>query len=295
MDIYRTPEERFLNLPDYPFAPHEVSVNGLRMHYLDEGAGDPVLMLHGEPTWSFLYRKMIPLIAQHHRALAPDYIGFGKSDKPTDDAYYTFANHYANLAAFVTALDLTRITLVMQDWGGPLGLRLATQQPERIARLVILNTGLLSGEETSFTRGLLRWIERSQEILAGSIGELMKRGGNMSDEVARGYDAPFPNRESKAGARRFPLIIPRTPTDAGGPEMIETRASLSRWDKPTLVMFGDADRVFPPSVAEGFMQLIPNAEGPILIKGAGHYVQEEAGAELAKNILEFMARLRRNA
>ncbi|MBI1802603.1 MAG: alpha/beta fold hydrolase [Chloroflexi bacterium] len=293
MDIYRTPEERFRDLPDYPFAPHTLDLDGLRMHTVDEGQGDPVLMLHGEPTWSFLYRKMITPIAAKHRAVAPDYIGFGKSDKPTDDAYYTFAHHFANLEAFARALDLNRITLVMQDWGGPLGLHFATRHPERIARLVILNTGLLSGAEASFTRGLRIWIERSQKILEGSIGEMMRRApvsGPLSDEVARGYDAPFPNRESKAGARRFPLMIPQSPADPGGPEMIETRDALSRWNKPTLVMFSDSDRVFPPSVAEGFIQLIPNAEGPILIKGAGHYVQEEAGEELARHILDFMDR-----
>ncbi len=288
MDIYRTPEERFHNLPQFPFDPHYLTVNGLRMHYVDEGRGEPVLMLHGEPTWSFLYRKMIPPIAQQYRAIAPDYIGFGKSDKPTDDAYYTFANHYANLEAFVNTLGLNRMTLVMQDWGGPLGLHFATLHPERIARLVILNTGLLSGTAESFTPGLLRWIERSQQILEGSIGDMMKRGGSMSDEVARGYDAPFPTRESKAGARRFPLMIPRSPNDPGGPEMMETHAALSRWDRPTLVMFGENDRVFPPAVAEAFVKLIPGAEGPALIKGAGHFVQEDAGEELAKHILEFL-------
>jgi len=293
MNVFRTPDERFINLPDYPFAPHYVVVNGLRMHYVDEGAGDPVLMLHGEPTWSFLYRKMIPIIAQQYRTVAPDYIGFGKSDKPTDDAYYTFAHHYANLAVFVHVLDLNRITLVVQDWGGPLGLRFATQHPERIARLVILNTGLLSGEATSLTPGLRRWIEVSQHMLEKPISGLMWRSFltfRANDEVLRGYDAPFPTQESKAGARRFPLIIPHSPSEPGGAEMIETREALSRWDKPTLVIFSDHDVVFPLSVAESFVKLIPNAEGPIVIKGSGHFLQEEAGEELAQHILEFMAR-----
>lgn len=299
MDVFRTPAERFANLPDYPFAPHYVTVNDLRMHYVDEGQGDPVLMLHGEPTWSYLYRNMIPLIAAQQRAIAPDYIGFGKSDKPTDDAYYTFASHYANLAAFVTTLDLQRITLVVQDWGGPLGLYLATQQPERIARLVIMNTGLLSGEATTVNPALVRWIERSQEILEGPMSWLMGRSFltlKITDELARAYDAPFPNRESKAGARRFPLMIPRTPSDAGAREMLETREALSRWHKPTLVMFSDGDRNFPPTVAESFAQLIPHplkgtyAQGPIIIQGPGHFLQEEAGEELARHILEFMAK-----
>ncbi len=299
MNIFRTPDERFLNLPDYPFTPHYLEVNGLRMHTVDEGHGDPVLMLHGEPTWSFLYRKLIPPIAQKFRAVAPDYIGFGKSDKPTDDAYYTFANHYANLVAFVNALNpstgsglgLQRITLVVQDWGGPLGLRLATQHPDRIARLVIMNTGLLDGNAASINPALLRWIERSPQIIEGPISWLMGRSCltvQLSDDIARAYDAPFPNHESKAGARRFPLMIPRAPTDPGGAEMMETRAALAHWDKPTLVMFSDGDRNFPPAVAEGFVKLIPHAVGPLIIKGPGHFLQEEAGAALAQHILEFM-------
>ncbi|MEP7199249.1 MAG: haloalkane dehalogenase [Chloroflexota bacterium] len=293
MNIFRTPDDRFADLPDYPFAPHYVESNGLRMHTVDEGEGDPVLLLHGEPTWSFLYRKMIPIIAPSQRAVAPDYIGFGKSDKPTDDAYYTFANHYAHLAAFVAALNLTRITLVVQDWGGPLGLRLATQQPDRIARLVIMNTGLLDGSADAMNPALLRWIERSQQILEGDVSWLMARSFltlQASPEVLRAYDAPFPNRESKAGARRFPLMIPRTPDDPGGREMLETRAALSRWDKPTLVLFSDGDRNFSPAVADGFVRLIPNAQGPIIIKGPGHFLQEEAGQEIAKQIMEFVAR-----
>jgi haloalkane dehalogenase len=293
MNVFRTPAERFEHLPEYPFAPHYVDVNDLRMHYVDEGAGDPVLLLHGEPTWSYLYRKMIPPIAAQQRAIALDYIGFGKSDKPTDDAYYTFASHYANLVAFVTALDLQRITLVVQDWGGPLGLRFATQHPERIARLVIMNTGLLSGEATTVNPALERWIERSQEILEGPVSWLMGRSFltlKITDELARAYDAPFPNRESKAGARRFPLMIPRAPSDAGAQEMLETRDALSRWQKPTLVMFSDGDRNFPPAVAESFVQLIPKAQGPIIIKGPGHFLQEEAGETLAQHILEFIAK-----
>ncbi len=294
MDIFRTPEERFLDLVGYPFTPHYVDVNGVRMHYVDEGRGDPVLLLHGEPTWSFLYRKMIPPLAERYRVLAPDYIGFGKSDKPTDDAYYTFAQHYANLAALIAALDrLERITLVVQDWGGPLGLRLATQQPGRFSRLVILNTGLLSGDADAFTPGLLRWIEVSPYMIDKPISELMRRSFvsvMAGDDVLRGYDAPFPNRESRAGARRFPLIIPRSTADPGAREMIETREALSRWPKPTLVMFGERDAVFPPAVAEGLVKLIPRAEGPLFVQGAGHYVQEEAGDALAQHMLEFMSR-----
>ena len=294
MDIVRTPDERFRDLPGYPFAPHYVDVGGLRMHYVDEGQGEPILLLHGEPTWSFLYRKLIPPLASRYRVLAPDYIGFGKSDKPADDDWYTFAQHAANLDAFVAALGpLAPLTLVVQDWGGPLGLRLVARQPERIARLVILNTGLLSGESTAFSPGLLRWIEVSPYMLEKPVSELMRRSFvriQAGADVLRGYDAPFPTRESKAGARRFPLIIPRSTADPGAREMIETREALRHWQKPALVIFGDSDPVFPPAVAEDFARLIPNAEGPLFARGAGHYVPEEAGDELAAHILEYMAR-----
>jgi len=293
VEIYRTPDERFLNLPDYPFGPRYVFVNGLRMHYVDEGQGEPVLMLHGEPTWSFLYRKMIPLIARRHRAVAPDYIGFGKSDKPVDDAYYTFANHYSNLEAFIHALDLTHITLVVQDWGGPLGLYYAAQHPERVARLVIMNTGLLSGQTETVNPALKRWIERSQQILEGDVSWLMGRSFltiQQTPEMARAYDAPFPNRESKAGASRFQLMIPLSPDDPGASEMLETGAALAKWYKPALVMFSDGDRNFPPAVAEAFARLLPRADEPVIIKGPWHFLQEEAGEELAKRILDFIAR-----
>jgi haloalkane dehalogenase len=293
-DVYRTPDERFRDLDGYPFTARYLQVHGMRMHYVDEGSGDPVLMLHGEPTWSYLYRKMIPAIAAKHRAVVPDYIGFGKSDKWIDDANYTFASHYNALEAFVGALGLRGITLVMQDWGGPLGLRLATQHPERIARLVIMNTGLFSGHPGTISSGLQQWRDNSQRVIeALSPGEILRRSmraTELSEEVVRGYDAPFPNRESKAGPRRFPLMIPQCPDDPGGREMKETREALATWDKPTLVMFSDGDVVFPPAEAERFVESIPNAEGPKIIAGPGHFLQEEAGEQLAEEILAFVGR-----
>lgn len=293
-DIYRTPEERFRDLDGYSFVPHYLQVHGMRMHYVDEGSGDPVLMLHGEPTWSYLYRKMIPPIAAKHRAIAPDYIGFGKSDKWIDDAKYTFASHYTVLEAFVGALGLRDITLVMQDWGGPLGLRLATQHPERIARLVIMNTALFSGHPGSISPGLRQWRDNSQAIIENlSPGEILRRSmraTELSEEAVRAYDAPFPDRESKAGPRRFPLMIPQGPDDPGAREMVETSRALAKWDKPTLVMFSDQDVVFPLAAAERFVELIPNAEGPKVIAGPGHFLQEEAAEQLAQEILAFIDR-----
>ena len=290
--IFRTPDERFRDLPAYPFAPRYVDVNGVRMHYVDEGRGDPVLMLHGEPTWSYLYRKMIPTIAAQHRAVAPDYVGFGRSDKWLDEARYTFASHYANLEAFVQALDLRRITVVVQDWGGPLGLRLATQHPDRMARLVILNTGIFSGHG-AVSQGLQNWIDNSAAILDRlSPGDLVRRSmqsNQMTDDEVRAYDAPFPDRESKAGVRRFPRMIPLQPGDPGSREMEETREALRSWAKPSLVMFSDSDLIFTREGARRFVNLIPGARGPIVIKGPGHFLQEERGEELAAHILEFMA------
>ena len=290
--VFRTPDDRFRDLPGYPFVPHYVEVNSVRMHYVDGGRGDPVLMLHGEPTWSYLYRKMVPPIAAQHRAVALDYVGFGKSDKWLDESRYTFASHFSNLEGFVQALDLRRITLVVQDWGGPLGLRLATQHPDRMARLVILNTGLFSGRG-AVSPGLQNWIEGSAAILDRlSPGELVRRSmrsKEMSDDEARAYDAPFPDRESLAGVRRFPRMIPLSAEDPGAREMEETREALRSWSKPCLVMFSDSDPVFPPEGARRFVDLIPGAQGPTVIQGPGHFLQEERGEELAAHILEFMA------
>ena len=291
--VFRTPDERFRDLPGYPFAPHYVEVGGVRMHYVDGGVGDPVLMLHGEPTWSYLYRKMIPPIAAAHRAVAPDYVGFGRSDKWLDDERYTFASHFANLEAFVEALDLRRITLVMQDWGGPLGLRLATQHPDRVARLLILNTGLFSGRGGAASKGLHDWINNSAAILERlSPGELLRRSMRsvqMGDDEVRAYDAPFPNRESLAGVRRFPRMIALQPGDPGAREMAEAHEALRSWKKPALVMFSDSDPIFTLEQARRFVDLIPVARGPVVIQGPGHFLQEEAGPELARHILEFMA------
>jgi haloalkane dehalogenase len=289
--VYRTPDDRFSGLPDFPFAPHYVEIEELRTHYLDEGRGEPMLLLHGEPTWSFLYRRMIPFLSSRFRCIAPDYIGFGRSDKLTRVGSYSFGFHYERLERFVDALGLSGLTLVMQDWGGPLGLRYATMHRDRVARLVILNTDLLSGEAATLSPGLLKWREYAERTPDLPVGQIIKRSvvdrGALSDDVVAAYDAPFPTLESKAGARAFPALIPTTPDAPGAAAIAATRAALASWDKPALVCFSDSDPVFLPAVGEALAGLIPGA-GFSLIRGAGHFLQEEKGPEISAEILAFV-------
>ncbi len=290
MAVYRTADERFRDLPGYPFQPHYVEIVGMRVHYVDEGQGPPVLMLHGEPTWSYLYRKMIPPIARRYRAVAPDYVGFGRSDKWTEVEKYTFDAHYRVVEGFIEALDLRDITIVVQDWGGPLGLRFATQHPERMARLVILNTGLFTGAVVT-SEGLRDWREYAARTPDLAVGLIVQRALHNRDlateDVVRAYDAPFPNPESKAGARAFPAIIPTSAEEPGAREMTETLGALARWDKPALVMFSDQDPIFPVAAGRRFQQLIPGAQFKV-IEGAGHFLQEEKGEAIATEMLSFM-------
>jgi haloalkane dehalogenase len=290
VSIYRTPPERFEGLPEFPFTPHFVDQDGLRMHYLDEGAGDPMLCLHGEPTWSYLYRKMIPGLATAARVIAPDYFGFGRSDKPTDIGWYTFDRQCASIVRLVEELDLRRLTLVMQDWGGPIGLRLAVEQPDRVARLVILNTGVSGGRPPSET-----WL-RFRDLVRTAGGEfqpgrLIRRGAvrGLTEDIENAYDAPFPTPESKAGALAFAELVPTEPEHPNTAPLLAIRDALRTWDKPALVLFGDSDPIFAPEVAHAISRLIPGALPAELVPNAGHYVQEDAGEELAARVVEFLA------
>ena len=290
MNVYRTSEERFERLPDFPFAPHYLDQDDLRMHYLDEGPGDPVLCLHGEPTWSFLYRRMVPALARIARVVAPDYFGFGRSDKPTDVEWYSFDRHYGSILRLVEELDLRRLTVVVQDWGGPIGLRLAVERRERVDRLVIMNTGIGGGRPPSET-----WL-RFRELVrtAGSgfrPGRLIRRSvvRGLKEEVAAAYDAPFPVPESKAGILAFPEHVPAEPEHPNTAPLTAIRDALRSWEKPALVLFGDSDPIFVPRVAERLAELIPGALPAELIANAGHFVQEDAGEEAAARIVEFLA------
>jgi haloalkane dehalogenase len=290
MSVYRTPEDRFTALADFPFEPHYYDdQDGLRMHHVDEGEGDPVLCLHGEPTWSYLYRKMIPGLSRVARVVAPDYFGFGRSDKPTGRDWYSFDRHYGSILALVERLGLRGLTVVVQDWGGPIGMRLAVEQPERVARLVILNTGVGGGRAPNDV-----WL-RFREVVRAAGGEfqpgrLIRRAcvRGLSDEAMAGYDAPFPTPESKAGPLMFPEQVPTEPEHPNTAPLLAIRETLKAWEKPTLVLFGEADPIFPPPVAERIAELIPGALPAETIPNAGHFVQEDAGEEVAARIVRFL-------
>ena len=294
MEILRTPEERFSDLPGYSFEPHYVEVDGLRIHYVDEGPGDaePVLMMHGEPSWSYLYRKMIPVItAAGYRALAPDLVGFGRSDKPARREDYTYQRHVDWMRGFLEALDLKGITLVGQDWGGLIGLRLAAEHEERFARIVAANTGLPTGDIT-MGEAFLRWQRYSQSVPVFHAGGIVKGGcvSELSAEVIAAYDAPFPDDSYKAGARQFPLLVPTTPDDPAAVPNRKAWEVLSRWEKPFLTAFSDSDPV-TRGADRLFKQVIPGAKDQphTTIAGAGHFLQEDKGEELAQVVVDFMA------
>jgi haloalkane dehalogenase len=289
IDAYRTPDERFAALPGYGFAPRYVEQDGLRMHYVDEGEGAPVLLLHGEPTWAFLYRKAIRELAPVARCIAPDYFGFGRSDKPAERAWYSYDGHSASLERLVDELDLRDVTVVMQDWGGPLGMRLAVERPDRVSRLVIMNTGILAGRPPSDVWLRFRDLVRSA---GGDFqpGRLIRTTctTELTDDVVAAYDAPFPAPESKTGALMFPELVPTEPDHPSAAAMLDVRDRLRSWDGPALVFFGDSDPIFSPRVAERIAELIPGAELQDPIPGAGHFLQEDAGEEVGRRIAAWL-------
>ena len=290
MDVYRTPDERFAGLPGYGFEPGYVEQDGLRMHYVEEGLGAPVLLLHGEPTWAFLYRKMIPSISRVARVVAPDYFGFGRSDKPTRIEDYSYDFHYGSIERLADELDLRDATVVVQDWGGPVGLRLAVEHPERVARLVILNTGIGAGRAPSPEwlrfRAFMRRV--GNEIVPGQLLRL-SCVTELADDVVEAYNAPFPTPESKAGVVAFPELVPTEADHPSAARMLEVRAALERWEKPALVLFSDSDPIFSPAAAERLAARIPGAGPAEIVAGAGHFLQEEKGEEIADRILRFLA------
>ncbi len=288
--VLRTPDERFTNLPGYPFEPNFVDINGYRMHYVDEGAGNPVLMLHGEPSWSYLYRKMIPPVAEAgNRVIAPDLIGFGKSDKPMDIAVHTYAMHVAAITEFITELDLNNITLVCQDWGSLIGLRVAAENPERFARIVLANGALPNGEP-NMSEAFMNWraqAARMQEAGDMPVGRIV--GRNHGEEVIAAYDAPFPDGSYKAGPLAMPLLVPISPDD---PAAAANRAAwdvLRSWEKPFLTAFSDGDPITGGGDAI-FQRLVPGAQGQkhTTIEGGGHFLQEDRGEDLAEVVVQFI-------
>jgi len=295
MEILRTADERFGNLPGYSFEPHYVEVDGLRIHYVDEGSREagPVLMMHGEPSWSYLYRKMIPIItAAGYRAIAPDLVGFGRSDKPAQREDYTYQRHVDWMRGVLEALDLKGITLVGQDWGGLIGLRLAAEHEERFARVVAANTGLPTGDIT-MGEAFLRWQRYSQSVPVFHAGGIVKGGcvSELPPEVIAAYDVPFLDDSYKAGARQFPLLVPTTPDDPAAAPNRKAWKVLSRWEKPFLTAFSDSDPV-TQGADRLFRQVIPGAKGQphTTIVGAGHFLQEDKGEELAQVVVDFIVR-----
>jgi len=295
MKVLRTPGQRFVDLPGYPFAPNFVEIDGLRIHYVDEGTGDDevVLMLHGEPSWSYLYRKMIPPITTAgFRAIAPDLIGFGKSDKPAERSAYTYQKHIDWMASFLRTLDLQNITLVCQDWGGLIGLRLAVKHEARFKRIVVANTFLPTGHH-KFPETFLKWQHYSQTTETFNIGRIVN-GGCVSDlpaEIMAAYDAPFPDESYKAGARQFPAIVPMTPDDPQAVQNGKAWQVLRKWRKPFLTAFSDSDVMFRGG-DWAFRENIPGARGQnhTTIEGAGHFLQEDKGEVLAQVVIDFITR-----
>jgi haloalkane dehalogenase len=288
MDLFRTPDERFSDLPGYDFEPHYSDVGGLRMHYVDEGSGPPVVCFHGEPTWAYLYRKIArPLIDAGQRFVAVDMPGFGRSDKPTDRDWYTYDRHVGHVTRVLDGLDLHDVTVVVQDWGGGVGLRWAVEHGDRVARLVIMNTGLFTGR---VSKGFMNWrnfAERNPDLPIGFIIESATTT-DLDPAVKAAYEAPFPNAESKAGAAQFPLLVPLSADAPGAAEMGAVGDELSRWEKPALVAFSDSDPVFPyPKAGQVFVDLIPGATEQVKIEGAAHFLQEDRGEQIAEEILRL--------
>ncbi len=299
MKALRTPDERFASLPGYPFEPHYVDIpdgegGTLRMHYIDEGPRDanPVLLLHGEPSWSYLYRKMIPpIVAAGHRVIAPDLIGFGRSDKPSEHSDYTFQTHMDWLTSFLTQLDLKHITYFGQDWGAVLGLRLAAEHTDRYDRIVIGNGGLPTGDRPA-NDAFMRWQKFSQTSPVFPIGKLIQ-GATVTElppEVEAAYDAPFPDDTYKAGARIFPSLVPTTPEDPAAPPNRKAWETLQKWEKPFLTCFSDSDPVTKGG-ERNLQTRIPGAQGQphVMIEGGGHFLQEDKGEQLAKLVVDFIA------
>jgi haloalkane dehalogenase len=299
MEARRTPDARFDDLPGYPFAPHYAEVadgesGTLRMHYVDEGPPDaPVaLLLHGEPSWSYLYRKMIPVLTGAGlRAVAPDLVGFGRSDKPTERTDYTYERHVEWMRALLfDELDLGGITLVCQDWGGLIGLRLVGEHPDRFARVVAANTFLPTGDR-DLGEAFFAWQRFSQDVEQFPVGPIVNGGctTDLAPEVIAAYDAPFPDETYKEGARQFPLLVPSTPDDPAAEPNRRAWKTLRQWDKPFLTAFSDSDPI--TAGAERVLQSdIPGASGQAhtTIAGGGHFLQEDRGEELAAAVVEFV-------
>jgi haloalkane dehalogenase len=289
VQAYRTPDERFAGLPDWPYAPRYSQQDQLRLHYVDEGDGEPVLLLHGEPTWGFLYRRLVPVLAGGARVVVPDYFGFGRSDKPLRIEDYTYDFHFRSIERLLDELALARLTVVVQDWGGPIGLRLAVERPELVERLVLLNTGVGAGRAPSPEWLRFRdFVRRVGDELVASRLIALSCVSSPAETVRAAYDAPFPAPEAKAGMLAFPELVPTELDHPSAEAMLRVREGLKRWQKPALVLFSDSDPIFSSRHAERLAALIPGAAPAEIVAEAGHFLQEDKGEEIAGRIVRFL-------
>ena len=299
MKLLRTPDERFKNLPDFPFKPHYIEVDGIRIHYVDEGSNDEeiILLMHGEPSWSFLYRHMIPpLVKAGFRCVVPDLIGFGRSDKPMEQGDHTYAKHVEWMTKWMVSLDLKNMTLFCQDWGSLIGLRMAIENQDRFKRIVLSNGGLPTGDTSvddsrgnNFER-FKQWRKVSRETPVFATKLFMQAGSvtRLSRDVLKAYEAPFPNASYKAGARIMPSLVPITPDDPEREANTIAREKFKLWNKPFLTAFADSDPI--TGGGDIVWHDIPGAKGQkhTTVKNASHFIQEDAGPELVEIIINFI-------
>ncbi len=288
-DAIRTPDEVLEGLPDFPFAARYREWEGLRLAHLDEGEGAPVVFFHGEPTWSFLWRKVIPPVRDAgFRCIAPDLPGFGRSDKPIDPDWYSYDRHTASAETLFEQLDLREATVVVHDWGGPIGLRVAVEQPDRVSRIVILDTGLFTGHQqmNDAWMAFRDFVERTENV---PVGLLVRRAckRDPGDEVIAAYEAPFPNADSKAGARAFPLILPLSPQAPGAAAGQRVLDALREDRRQKLVLWGEFDPVLPLQTGERFARAL-GTEIDHVIGDASHFLQEDAGPQIGRLIAEWL-------
>jgi len=285
--VLRTPEKRFENLPDFPYEAKHIEIEGLRMAYVEHGSGNPILMLHGEPTWGFLYRRMIPSLSEIGRAVVPDLIGFGRSDKPTAVNAYSYKSYVRWMRKFIETVDLNNITLICQDWGGLIGLRVLSQLPERFNRVVAMNTGIPTGEGTS--EAFAAWRYFSQQAGEFDLDAFMRQAINrpITDEEARAYAAPFPSKEYQTAALLFPRLVPTRLDHPGAYDNCVAIESLKTLDLPVYLIFGEEDAVTEPEESS-LRQIFRNIEPKLTIPRAGHFIQEDAGEEIAGYIRKWM-------
>jgi haloalkane dehalogenase len=288
-DVFRTPDDRFADLPDFPFEPRYREHDGLRLAHLDEGDGAPVVFCHGEPTWSFLWRHVLPPVRDAgFRCVAPDLAGFGRSDKPTDVAWYTYDRHVAVVSSLFEELDLREATVVVHDWGGPIGLRIATEHPDRVARMVLMDTGVFTGHQR-MSDAWMRFrdfVERTEDV---PVSLLVRRAckTDPGDAIAGAYDAPFPTPASKAGAKAFPLIIPLTPESPGADAGARTLETLRSDTRPKLVLWADSDPVLPVETGRALAAAL-GTELHHVVADAGHFLQEDQGPQVGRLIADWL-------